>query len=145
MKNYLFCFCVMLLSFTSYTQQIDWQNNYLDATAKAKSNEKNIIIFFVDGNDKDKELLIEQSIFNSELFKSEKDQFVFLKVNETKSDSLSRNQKRYNTRIIEAFNTRRKFPSFLVTDKNATEETKLFKRFSNKRIEKITEQLINLM
>jgi hypothetical protein len=143
MKIILFLSAI-LISISSVSQEIKWKLNYIEATAEARTNSKNIIIFFVDGNKRGKELLIEKSIFSSALFKSEKDHFVLLKIDETNSDSLSVTEKRYNNRIIDAFNPKRKFPSFLVTDKNATEQTKLFKRFSKSRIKKIKEKLKNL-
>lgn len=142
MKTYILIVFFSFFSVVSFSQKIKWETNYLEAVSKSQSENKNIIVYFIDGKNEAKEQLINESLFGTKTLKKISKKFIFLKVDESNTSSLSSDNKTYNYRMLHVYNPKRKFPSIQLITKNANKQADLVTNISVKKIDDFIELLL---
>ncbi len=96
---------------------LNWVENFSDAVAKSKEENKLIVILF-EGSDWCKPCkILEKEVFNSERFKNYADKFVFYKADFPRNrDLVSDENKQYNADLQQKYN-QESFPTIIIIDK----------------------------
>ncbi|TCK64808.1 hypothetical protein DFQ05_2545 [Winogradskyella wandonensis] len=132
----IFC-CVTLLGFS---QKIKWENNYAKALELTRNTDKMLLIYFVNGVDKEAERKINQDIFKSDELKSLANDFIIYKI-DTNTNS---RDSRYNERLISSYNYNRVFPAIKVAVVPSYNAPELFTKFDDAGIKLFFKTLKNL-
>ena len=130
--GYVLCFC--LFSFISFSQRVNWSEDYKEALEISKTEDKMILVYFFDGSNKSLEKTIHSKLFKSKVFKTVSNNFIVLKVDKSKDVKLSNNQKIYNKRLLAVYNKDRVFPAVRLINTRGENKSKLQTKFSSEAI-----------
>lgn len=112
-----FCFILFFLGALNVQSQV-WNTDFEKAQTTAQLKNQNILLVFSGSDWCAPCIKLEKSIFNSETFKTESEQWVLAKADfpKKKSNALSENLRLQNEKLAEKYNIEGNFPLVVILD-----------------------------
>lgn len=141
MKKHITLIFFVLVAASSFSQNIVWETDYPTALNKAHEANKNLIIFFNDGSNPQKESIIRKKIFKSKIFKKLSKSSVGLLVESSQNSEKGR----FNSRVISGYNAYKAFPAIKVINLQDGINLSLLKDFDESSIDSFLNNITQIL